>query len=134
MDISINDLENFRGLSAELESLEEMRHWKYFPVSSPNGREQIGQRGNTVSNPTEQSVFKLIELDEMIASRRDEVAVRLQTILEWLNTIPDANIRSMIHWHYLQGLDWGRTCMKVYGYHNYHTCRNAVLRYMGVRK
>ena len=134
MDITLKDLEDFLGLSAELESLIEMKKWAYFPVSSPNGREQIGQRGNSVSDPTAQAVSKVENLDEMIAVRREDIAVRLQAIMEWVETIPEASIRAMIHWHYLQGLDWGKTCMKVYGYHSYHTCRNAVLRYMGVRK
>lgn len=132
--ITIKDLEAYRGLSAELEALESMRQWAYYPVSSPNGHESIGQRGNTVSDPTSQAVRKLAEIDEKIAVKRGELAVQLERILTWIDTIPDATIRAMIRWHYIQGLDWGRVCRKVYGYHNYHTCRSAVLRYMGVKK
>lgn len=132
--ITINDLEAFRGLSAELEALESMRQWAYYPVSSPNGHESIGQRGNAVSNPTEQAVHKLEQIDERIATKREELAIQLERILNWIDTIPDPTIRAMIQWHYIQGLDWGRTCRKVYGYHNYHTCRSAVMRYMGVKK
>ena len=132
--ITIEDLESFRGLSAELESLRMMREWNYFPVSSPNGREQIGQRGNEVSDPTASALHKLEMIDEKIVVRQQEVADQLEKILNWLDTLTDQSIKAMIHWHYLQGLDWGRTCQKVYGYHNYHTCRNAVLRFMGVRK
>ena len=132
--ITIEDLESFRGLSAELESLRMMREWNYFPVSSPNGREQIGQRGNSVSDPTAQAVQKLAEIDERITAKRDELAVQLERILAWVDTIEDSTIRAMIRWHYINGLDWGKTCIKVYGYHNYHTCRSAVLRYMGVKK
>ena len=134
MDISIKDLEAYRGLSAELGALEAMRQWAYYPVSSPNGREQIGQRGNSVSDPTAQAVAKLAKIDERIAAKREELAVQLERILEWVDSIDDAGIRAMIRWHYIQGLDWGKTCMKVYGYHSYHTCRSAVLRYMGVKK
>lgn len=132
--ITIKELEAYRGLSAELGALEAMRRWAYYPVSSPNGREQIGQRGNSVSNPTEQAMRKLEQIDERISTKRDELAVQLERILDWVDTIPDSSIRAMIRWHYIQGLDWGKTCLKVYGYHNYHTCRSAVMRYMGVKK
>ena len=132
--ITIKDLEGYRGLSAELEALESMRQWTYYPVSSPNGHENIGQRGNAVSDPTAQAVRKLAEIDEKIAQKREELAVQLETLLNWIDTIPDPTIRAMIRWHYVQGLDWGKTCLKVYGYHNYHTCRSAVMRYMGVKK
>ena len=70
MDISIKDLEAYRGLSAELGALEAMRQWAYYPVSSPNGREQIGQRGNSVSDPTAQAVAKLAKIDERIVAKR----------------------------------------------------------------
>ncbi len=132
--ITIKELEAYRGLSAELGALEAMRRWAYYPVSSPNGREQIGQRGNSVSNPTEQAMRKLEQIDERISTKRDELAVQLERILDWVDTIQDSSIRAMIRWHYIQGLDWGKTCLKVYGYHNYHTCRSAVMRYMGVKK
>lgn len=134
MDITIKDLEAYRGLSAELGALEAMRQWIYFPVSSPNGREQIGQRGNTVSDPTAQAVSKLAKIDEKITAKREELAAQLERITDWVDTIDDPTIRAAIRWHYIQGLDWGKTCMKVYGYHSYHTCRSAVLRYMGVKK
>lgn len=134
MDISIKDLEAYRGLSAELGALEAMRRWAYYPVSSPNGREQIGQRGNSVSDPTASAVAKIAEIDERIIAKRDECVERMKEILEWVDTIEDSSIRAMINWHYINGLDWGKTCLKVYGYHNYHTCRSAVLRYMGVKK
>lgn len=134
MDISIKELEAYRGLSAELGALEAMRRWAYYPVSSPNGHESIGQRGNEVSDPTAQAVRKLADIDSKIDAKREELAVQLERILTWVDTIPDATIRAMIRWHYIQGLDWGKTCLKVYGYHNYHTCRSAVLRYMGVKK
>lgn len=132
--ITIKDLESYRGLSAELGALEAMRRWAYYPVSSPNGHESIGQRGNSVSNPTEQALHKLEKIDERIAVKRDELAVQLEKILNWVDTIEDPTIRAMIRWHYIQGLDWGKTCLKVYGYHSYHTCRNAVMRYMGVKR
>ena len=98
--ITIKDLEAYRGMAAELESLEAMRMWTYFPVSSPNGHENIGQRGNSVSNPTEQAVLRLEEIDERISQKREELSVLLERILNWVDSIEDPTIRAMIQWHY----------------------------------
>ncbi len=135
-EITITELEAYRGLSAELEALQKERQWIYYPVSSPNGREQIGQRGNTPSDPTAQAVRKLEMLDEKIADRTQIISERLVRIEEWLDTIPDteAHIKAAIRWHYLLGLDWGKTNVKIYGYHSYHVIRKAVMRYLGVEK
>jgi hypothetical protein len=134
MDITLADLENFKGLSSELEALVEERHWTYFPVSSPNGREVIGQRGNSVSDPTSAALRKLEKLDERIEKKRSEVADRLEAILDWLDTVEDAELRAIIHWHYLKGLDWQKTNLKVYGYRSYQACRKRVMRYFGKEK
>lgn len=134
MDITLADLENFKGLSSELEALVEERHWTYFPVSSPNGREVIGQRGNSVSDPTSAALRKLEKLDERIEKKRSEVADRLEAILDWLDTVEDAELRAIIHWHYLKGLDWQKTNLKVYGYRSYQACRKRVMRYFGREK
>lgn len=134
MDITLKDLENYKGLLSELEALEQERMWAYFPVSSPNGREQIGQRGNSVSDPTATALDKLEKLDVRITKKRDEVAEQLSAILDWLDTVDDAELRAIIHWHYLQGLDWKKTNLKVYGYRSYQACRKRVMRYFGKEK
>lgn len=134
MAITLRDLENYRGLSSELEALQKERQWAYFPVSSPNGREQIGQRGNTVSDPTAQALSNLEKIDVRIARKTEEVAEKLQEILDWLDTVEDAELRAIVHWHYLQGLDWTKTNLKVYGYRSYQACRKKVMRYFGREK
>ena len=132
--ITIEDLESYRGLSSELEALQELRTWLYYPVSSPNGREQVGQRGNTPSDPTRQAFDKLQAMDERISAKREEVANRLEKILDWLDTLDDSELRSMIYWRYIMGLDWSRVCLKVYGYRSSHACRKRVMRYFGREK
>lgn len=134
MDITLRDLENYKGMLSELEALEQERQWAYFPVSSPNGREQIGQRGNSVSDPTAAALDKLEKLDVRITKKRDEVAEQLAGILDWLDTVDDAELRAIIHWHYLQGYDWKKTNLKVYGYRSYQACRKRVMRYFGREK
>lgn len=131
--ITIEDLENFVGLSSELEALQIERQWLYYPVKSPQGREQTGV-DNRPSDPTASAVAKIEAVDRQIEARQIEIADKLSEILTWLDTVPSQTVRSAVHWHYLQRLDWGRTCMKVYGYHSYYTCRKEVMRYFGREK
>lgn len=133
-DITIEDLEQFRGLSAELEALIQERQWLYYPISSPNGREMIGQRGNTPSDPTSAALQKLDAIDKRIEARQNEIVDKLQAILDWLDTVQDKEIRSMIHWHYLLGLNWKQTARKVYGYNDYQVARKRIMRFFGREK
>jgi hypothetical protein len=132
--ITIKDLEDFKGLSAELEALQRERQWAYFPVASPNGRENEGARGNTPSDPTANALRKIDLIDRRIAEKQDEIAERLSAILDWLDTVEDSEIRAIVHWHYLQGLDWQKTNLKVYGYKSYQACRKRIMRYFGREK
>lgn len=132
--ITIEELESAYGLLKELEVLEEEKRWLYTPVSSPNGRVSEGARGNTVSNPTAAAVAKIQALDSKISAKRDEVADKIEQIEEWLDAVEDSELRSIVRWHYLLGLDWGKTTKKMYGYYNYHTCRKKVMRYFGREK
>lgn len=134
MPITLEDLEAFRGLSSELSALKKEREWLYYPVSSPNGREMIGQRGNQVSDPTASAVYKIAMIDEKITLRTAEIAEKLEGILDWLDTVSDSEIRAMIHWRYLIGDDWKMVCRKVYGYDSPQACRKRVLRFFGREK
>lgn len=132
--ITLEDLESYRGLSSELQALKKEREWLYYPVSSPNGREMIGQRGNTPSDPTASAFYKIETIDKKIALRTAEIAERLDEILEWMDSVPDAEIRAMIHWRYLIGDDWRMVCRKVYGYDSPQACRKRVFRFFGKEK
>lgn len=131
-DITLEDLKSFRGLSAELAALQEERQWLYYPVSSPTGKEE--GYSTTPSDPTAQAVRKLQEMDERIVRKQTEIAERLSAILTWLDSVDDVEVKAMIHWYYLNNLDWSRTCLKVYGYKSSQTCRKRVMRYFGYEK
>ena len=134
--ITISELESFHGLKAELDSLIKEREFIYYPIFSPNGKKNPGVYNSSPSDPTAESFRKLQALDERISDRIETISDTLTRIEDFLDTIPDeyAHIRAGIRWHYIMGLDWGKTNLKVYGYHNYHVIRKAVLRYLGVEK
>ena len=132
--ITLEDLKQFRGMSSELEALTEERMWLYFPVSSPNGREVIGQRGNLPSDPTSAAFHKIEAMDRRIERAREEIIEKKEAILDWLETVDDRELRAMIHWHYIVGLNWKQTARKVYGYNDYQVARKRVMRYFGREK
>lgn len=132
--ISLEDLESFRGMSSELAALQKERQWLYYPVASPNGRENIGQRGNQPSDPTASAYYKIEVIDQKIIARQTEIAEKLAEILDWMDTIENREIRAMIHWRYLIGEDWKMVCRKVYGYDSPDACRKRVALFFGREK
>ena len=132
INITIEDLKSFRGLSSELKALQAEKEWLYYPVSSPTGKDEF--HSSTPSDPTASAVRKIDEMDERIGRMQETIAERLSNILTWLDSVPDAEIRAMIHWYYLIGEDWSKTCQKVYGYRSSQACRKRVMRYFGYEK
>ena len=126
--MTIEKLEQYCGLSANIEALDAEIESLYKPVSSPNGRTGIGG-SSTPSNPTERSVFRIDQLRELVEVQRQEMYDLVEEIEQWLMTVRDTEIVSIIRWHYLLRLNWKQTNMKVYGYPDYDYCRKKVIRY-----
>ena len=132
--ITIDDLESFRGLKAELSALrkekEEIYTW-YGGIRYEN----IGEaRGNTVSNPTEMAAMRSLQLERWINERMEEIEERLIRIGEWLDTVQSAEIRAIVHHHYILCETWEETCLNVYGYRSTQACRKRCLRFFGAEK
>lgn len=132
-NITLDDLKAFRGLSSELEALKIEMQWFYYPVSSPNGRVNEG-RSNVPSDPTSAAVRRISEMEERIVKKKAIIAEKVVRILDWMDHVEDAEIRAMIHWYYVIGVDdWEDVNMKVYGYRG-QACRKRVMRYFGYEK
>ena len=101
----------------------------YTPISSPNGRETSGSFSSTPSDPTAHSAMRIIDLRETLAEQREAMYAMLEEIEEWLITCEDPEIVSIIRWHYLLGLNWKQTNMKVYGYPDYDRSRKKIVRF-----
>ncbi|MBR3360674.1 MAG: hypothetical protein IKG39_05020 [Lachnospiraceae bacterium] len=84
-----------------------------------------------VSDPTAKAVQMIADLDEKLMEKNNEIIEMNQRITRFIQEIPDPTIAKMIVLHYIQNLNWGKVCVRIYGYHNYHTCRKAVMRYFG---
>lgn len=126
--MTIETLEQYRGLIAEIKAMDAEINALYDVRKSPNGREP-GATGSGPSAPTERAVARILELKEKQRAKRDEWERAVHEIETWLNTVADADIRSIVRWHYVLGYSWKRTSREVFGAENYYRARKKLLRY-----
>lgn len=133
-EVTLEDLENLRGLRAELEALDKERNDAYLPYAGGLGDGIGGARGNEPSNPTERAAFRAMRLSEEIDIRMDEIAEKIDRVSAWISAIPSSELRAIIHNYYILGYTWSDTCLHVYGYRSRQACRIRVMRYFGKEK
>lgn len=126
--MTIETLEQHRGLIAEIKALNAEITALYDVRKSPNGREPTGN-GSTPSAPTERAVARILELKEKQNAKRNEWERAVKEIEQWLDTVEDADIRSIVRWHYVLGYNWKRTSREVFGTDSYYRARKKLLRY-----
>lgn len=127
--MTIETLEGYRGIATGVEAIEMEIQTLYTPVSSPNGREMTGSFSGSPSDPTAHAAMRIISLRERLSEERERMYATLEEIEAWLITCPDPEVVSIIRWHYLLGLNWKQTNMKVYGYPDYDRSRKKISRY-----
>ena len=113
--MTIEDLEQYRGISSEIKALEVEIDALYDPRKSPNGRQLSGGPGSTPSDPTGHNAMKIIELTEKKLTLLTKWRDMALSIEQWLERVDDAEIRSIIRWRYIIGLSWKQTGKRVYG-------------------
>lgn len=113
--MTIETLEQYRGIMSEIKALELEIDALYDPRKSPNGRQQSGGSGSTPSDPTGKNAMRIVELREKLSVKLDEWAQAAAATEQWLDTVDDAEIRAIIRWRYLHGCGWKATAKRVYG-------------------
>ena len=126
--MTIEKLEEYYGKASEIEAIEEELNQLYSPISSPSGRTD-GSRSTMPGDPTHKTVMRIIALRESLEEEKERLRADVEEIEEWLLTVDDSEIRSIIRWRYLLRLDWERVNMKVYGYPDYWYSRQKIHRY-----
>lgn len=133
MDMTIEKLDAYRGLTSEMKALSQQITSLYDTYRSPQLMSN-GSHSMSASSPTESAVSKILKL-EKIYRNKYEVAVDLLAEVEnWLSQVPDAEIRSICRHHYLLNKSWSQTSAIVYGYPSYYNARKKVMRYFGREK
>ena len=126
--MTIETLEQYRGLIAEIKAMTAEINALYDVRKSPNGREPTGTSSGPTA-PTERAVARILELKEKQNAKRDEWERAVQEIETWLETVEDADVRSIVRWRFIMGYSWKRTSREVYGVDNYYRARKKFLRY-----
>lgn len=126
--MTIDTLEQYRGIVSEIKSMDALINALYDTRKSPNGREP-GGHGSGPSAPTEQAVKRINRLKDKRDRKRTEWEQAVHEIETWLDTVSDADIRSIIRWRYILGYSWKRTSREVFGTESYYRARKKLLRY-----
>lgn len=126
--MTIEMLEQYRGITSEIKALEMEINTLYDVRKSPNGHEASGSAGP--GDPTGKAAMRIIELTERKVSLLTKWSKMSLDIESWLETVNDAEIRSIIRWRYMLGCGWKTTAKRVYGDADYSdACRKRIKRF-----
>lgn len=131
--MTIEELEKYRGIVADVKSLEIQLASSYYPVGSPNGRISVGTFNNEPGDPTRDAALRAMKIENDLSAMLAKQIDLLEHIAGWMSEIEqeDPELVAIIRLHYVCGLSWKQTNQKVYGYKSYYTARKKVFRYFG---
>ncbi len=128
--MTLEQLENYRGLVAEVSLLSQQIENLYNTYHSPSFSSN-GSFNGSANSPVEEAVKKIMLLDTEYTEKKNAMSDEAMHIENWLNTVDDSFIRASIRSHYMLGYTWKETSSKVYGYGDSYNARKAVYRYFG---
>lgn len=104
--MTMNDLEDYRTLRGEIKELiREINEVTYCSVGSPKLSGMPTGKGNSVSS-VEKTVQKKIKLQEKLSKKLDSRLEKLIEIEDFLETVEDTDVRLIIRYRFINGLDW----------------------------
>ena len=131
--MTIEELEEYRKdsrfLQTEMEALEFQIEDLYDTRRSPSGHEGGGP--SEPGDPTGKAAHDIIAKKEELARLQNRWSEIVRAIDDWLKTVDDTEIRSIVRWHYALGFSWKRTSAKVYGRSDYYLARKRLYRFFG---
>ena len=130
LKMTIELLEQYRGLCASVEAIRSELKYTYMPVQSPNGRTG-GGHGSQPGNPTERAAMQAMQIQEKLAKREQEQMEIGSVVEDWLMTVTDPEIEAIVRFYYILGYSWKATSTKVYGTPKYYLSRDKIYRFFG---
>lgn len=132
--MTIEKLENYKGLVAEMHSLSESIDSLYDTYRSPQFFSEGGSHSSNVGSPVEDAVNRILKLKDIYDHKYSEAANLLLEVEAWLSTVDDPEIRSIVRFHYVLNKSWVQTSTEVYGFPSYYNSRKKIMRYFGREK
>lgn len=114
--MTIEKLENYRGLVAEMHSLSESINSLYDTYKSPQFCRNGGSHSGNVGSPVENALNKILKLKQIYDHKYSEATGLLLEVENWLSQVEDPEIRSIIRFHYILNKSWQQTSTEIYGY------------------
>lgn len=133
MGMTIEKLEQYRGLTSEMKALSQQITSLYDIYRSPQLMSN-GSHSMSAGSPTENAVAKILKLEETYRRKYEESVDLLAEVENWLSQVEDAEIRSICRHHYILNKSWSQTSAIVYGFPSYYNSRKRVMRYFGREK
>lgn len=133
MGMTIEKLEQYRGLTSEMKALSQQITSLYDTYRSPQLMSN-GSHSMSAGSPTENAVAKILKLEETYRRKYEESVDLLAEVENWLSQVEDAEIRSICRHHYILNKSWLQTSAIVYGFPSYYNSRKRVMRYFGREK
>jgi len=124
MNISIEDLKEYRWTKQEIKSIEAEIESLYRPIHSPSGNTS-GSRSSLPGDPTASAVGRI----EYLKQRRDDLQKDINRVDTWLLATKSRKVAAICRWHYVLGKTWDVTSYEVYGYYTKDTARHSIERF-----
>lgn len=133
MEMTIEKLEQYKGLTSEMKALRDQIDSLYDTYRSPQFMSD-GGHSMSAGSPTESAVAKIFKLEEIYRNKYEEAVDLLAEVESWLSHVDDAEIRSICRHHYILNKSWQQTSTIIYGYASYYNARKKIMRYFGREK
>lgn len=133
--MNIEKLEQYSGITANIEALREEINALYEPISSPNGRTSEGH-GSTPGAPTERAAMRIIQLKQNLEYQTEQMLNLREEIETWLITVTDTYVQAIVRWRFLlpnkrgRLRTWEEVNNIVYGYRDRKYCQQKIKRYL----
>lgn len=128
--MELDRLRAVRHIQKEIDDLEQLKHYLYYPVGSPNLSQTW--HGSEPGDPTRRAVNAIAETEDKICELQNRLAKEVSDILDWLyNEVEQSELRQILICHYLEGMPWEQTTRHVLGYVGTDSARMRVYRFFG---
>lgn len=130
--MTLEKLEQYCGIEAEIEAIKTEIEQLYNPVKSPTG---MGGSSEP-SDPTGRSAMRIIMLKDQLNMKLELLSQRRQEIHDWVQSIEDDEVSAIVRWRYIikpphgNRYTWRQVNMKVYGYPDYQYSMRRLHRYL----
>ena len=127
--MTLEELEQIRSIQSEISgikaTIEEIEG-----LVLPSHEPSMGSSSSTPGNPTAAIVMSKITMEERLQAKIEQLVAKANTVEDWLDTVDDAKVRTIVRSRYLLGKPWEQVAKDAYMYASDNTPRMYLVRYL----